>query len=82
MMIACIQPYSIAAISAAARVAEEMHVKLGDEVGYSIRFQDCSSDRTIIMYITVEMLLKGFLAYPNLLSYSVLILDEADERTL
>jgi pre-mRNA-splicing factor ATP-dependent RNA helicase DHX16 len=37
-------------------VAEEMNVKLGDEVGYSIRFQDCSSDRTIIKYITDEML--------------------------
>lgn len=38
-------------MSVAARVAEEMDVQLGQEVGYSIRFEDCSSPRTILKYI-------------------------------
>lgn len=42
-MIGCTQPRRVAAMSVAARVAEEMGVKLGNEVGYSIRFEDCTS---------------------------------------
>lgn len=41
--IGCTQPRRVAAMSVAARVAEEMGVKLGNEVGYSIRFEDCTS---------------------------------------
>jgi pre-mRNA-splicing factor ATP-dependent RNA helicase DHX16 len=82
MMIGCTQPRRVAAMSVAARVAEEMNVKLGREVGYSIRFEDCSSDRTIIKYMTDGMLLREFLGEPDLASYSVLIVDEAHERTL
>ena len=73
MMIGCTQPRRVAAMSVAARVAEEMNVKLGREVGYSIRFEDCSSDRTIIKYMTDGMLLREFLGEPDLASYSVLI---------
>ncbi|CAF0887126.1 unnamed protein product [Adineta ricciae] len=82
MMIGCTQPRRVAAMSVAARVAEEMDVKLGREVGYSIRFEDCSSDRTVIKYMTDGMLLREFLGEPDLASYSVLIVDEAHERTL
>ncbi|CAF1244026.1 unnamed protein product [Adineta steineri] len=82
MMIGCTQPRRVAAMSVAARVAEEMNVKLGREVGYSIRFEDCSSDRTVIKYMTDGMLLREFLGEPDLASYSVLIVDEAHERTL
>ncbi|CAF4599828.1 unnamed protein product [Rotaria sp. Silwood1] len=82
MMIGCTQPRRVAAMSVAARVAEEMNVKLGREVGYSIRFEDCSSERTIIKYMTDGMLLREFLSEPDLASYSVLIVDEAHERTL
>src|SRR3546814_9770008 len=46
--IGCTQPRRVAAMSVAARVAHEMDVKLGHEVGYSIRFEDCTTDRTII----------------------------------
>ena len=46
--VACTQPRRVAAMSVAARVAEEMDVQLGQEVGYSIRFEDCSSQRTIL----------------------------------
>jgi len=76
------QPRRVAAMSVAARVAREMGVKLGHEVGYSIRFEDCSSNKTIIKYMTDGMLLREFLGEPDLRSYSVLIIDEAHERTL
>ena len=56
-------------MSVAARVAKEMHVKLGNEVGYSIRFEDCTSERTIIKYMTDGMLLREFLTEPDLASY-------------
>lgn len=80
--IGCTQPRRVAAMSVAARVAEEMGVKLGNEVGYSIRFEDCSSDRTVIKYMTDGMLLREFMTEPDLASYSVIMIDEAHERTL
>lgn len=80
--IGCTQPRRVAAMSVAARVATEMNVKLGHEVGYSIRFEDCTSDSTIIKYMTDGMLLREFLAEPDLQGYSVMMIDEAHERTL
>ncbi|KAI5018081.1 hypothetical protein ZWY2020_042969 [Hordeum vulgare] len=80
--IACTQPRRVAAMSVAARVAQEMGVKLGHEVGYSIRFEDCTSDKTVIKYMTDGMLLREFLGEPDLTSYSVVMVDEAHERTL
>ncbi|CAI5739076.1 unnamed protein product [Peronospora farinosa] len=81
-IIGCTQPRRVAAMSVAARVAQEMDVKLGNEVGYSIRFEDCTSDMTVIKYMTDGMLLREFLTEPDLKSYSVMIIDEAHERTL
>jgi HrpA-like RNA helicase len=52
------QPRRVAAMSVAKRVADEMGVRLGHEVGYSIRFEDCTSDKTIIKYMTDGMLLR------------------------
>lgn len=49
-MIACTQPRRVAAMSVSRRVAEEMDVTIGEEVGYSIRFEDCSSARTVLKY--------------------------------
>ncbi|CAA9997872.1 unnamed protein product [Nesidiocoris tenuis] len=80
--IGCTQPRRVAAMSVAARVAEEMNVKLGNEVGYSIRFEDCTSERTVIKYMTDGTLHREFLSEPDLLSYSVMMIDEAHERTL
>ena len=82
MKIGCTQPRRVAAMSVSARVAEEMGVKLGNEVGYSIRFEDCTSERTVLKYMTDGMLLREFLGEPDLKSYSVMIIDEAHERTL
>ena len=80
--IGCTQPRRVAAMSVAARVAEEMGVKLGNQVGYSIRFEDCTSEKTVIKYMTDGMLLREFLGEPDLSSYSVMMIDEAHERTL
>lgn len=82
MKVGCTQPRRVAAMSVAARVAEEMDVKLGNEVGYSIRFEDCTSERTLIKYMTDGMMLRELLTEPDLATYSVLIIDEAHERTL
>ena len=80
--IACTQPRRVAAMSVAARVANEMQVKLGQEVGYTIRFEDCTSEKTQIKYMTDGMLLREFMIDPELKSYSVIMIDEAHERTL
>ncbi|TFK20008.1 P-loop containing nucleoside triphosphate hydrolase protein [Coprinopsis marcescibilis] len=80
--IGCTQPRRVAAMSVAARVAEEMETKVGYEVGYSIRFEDCTSDKTVVKYMTDGMLLREFLTEPDLAGYSCLIIDEAHERTL
>lgn len=82
MKIGCTQPRRVAAMSVASRVSEELGVKLGNEVGYSIRFEDCTSERTVLKYMTDGMLLREFLSEPDLASYSVVIVDEAHERTL
>jgi pre-mRNA-splicing factor ATP-dependent RNA helicase DHX16 len=82
MKVGCTQPRRVAAMSVAARVADEMGVRLGQEVGYSIRFEDMTSDKTVLKYMTDGMLLREFLTDPELSTYSALIIDEAHERTL
>jgi hypothetical protein len=67
--IGCTQPRRVAAMSVAARVAVEMGVKLGAETGYSIRFEDCTSDKTVVKYMTDGMLLREFLSEPDLGGY-------------
>lgn len=81
-IIGCTEPRRVASMSVAARVAQEMAVKLGNEVGYAIRFEDCTSQRTRIKYMTDGTLHREFLSEPDLASYSVMIIDEAHERTL
>ncbi|KAJ2697833.1 hypothetical protein FB645_005815 [Coemansia sp. IMI 203386] len=81
-MIGCTQPRRVAATSVAARVATEMGVKLGEEVGYAIRFEDCTSRRTVVKYMTDGVLLRETLSRRDLAQYSAVIMDEAHERTL
>jgi pre-mRNA-splicing factor ATP-dependent RNA helicase DHX38/PRP16 len=57
-VIGCTQPRRVAAMSVAKRVSEEMNIKLGSEVGYAIRFEDCTSKDTIIKYMTDGVLLR------------------------
>jgi pre-mRNA-splicing factor ATP-dependent RNA helicase DHX16 len=80
--IGCTQPRRVAAMSVAARVAQEMNVRLGHEVGYSIRFENCTSQKTVIQYMTDGMLLREILTEPDLASYTCMVIDEAHERTL
>lgn len=76
------QPRRVAAMSVAARVSEETGLFLGDEVGYSIRFDNCTSSKTCIKFMTDGILVRETMSDPLLSRYSVLILDEAHERTL
>jgi len=80
--IACTQPRRVAAMSIARRVAEEMDVKLGKQVGYTIRFEDKSCEETQLKYMTDGMLLREAMSDPSFDNYSIVILDEAHERTL
>lgn len=82
LKVGCTQPRRVAAMSVAARVADEMGVKVGNEVGYAIRFEDATSDKTVLKYMTDGMLLREFLTEPDLGGYSALMIDEAHERTL
>lgn len=81
-LVACTQPRRVAAMSVAQRVANEMDVKLGEEVGYNIRFENVTSSKTILAYMTDGMLLREAMNDHNLTRYSCIILDEAHERTL
>jgi pre-mRNA-splicing factor ATP-dependent RNA helicase DHX16 len=82
LKVGCTQPRRVAAMSVAARVADEMGVKVGNEVGYSIRFEDSTSDKTVLKYMTDGMLLREFMTEPDLAGYSALMIDEAHERTV
>ncbi|TFK35903.1 P-loop containing nucleoside triphosphate hydrolase protein [Crucibulum laeve] len=82
-MVACTQPRRVAAMSVAKRVADEMDVQLGRQVGYSIRFEDMTEPgTTFLKYMTDGMLLREAMNDPTLERYSTIILDEAHERTL
>jgi ATP-dependent RNA helicase DHX8/PRP22 len=80
--IGCTQPRRVAAMSVAKRVAEEVGCRLGQEVGYTIRFEDCTSPETRIKYLTDGMLQRECLMDPLCTAYSVIMLDEAHQRTI
>ena len=80
--IACTQPRRVAATSVARRVAEELNVNLGREVGCKIRFADQTSRDTVIKFMTDGMLLAELQADPYLDEYDTIIVDEAHERSL
>ena len=80
--IGCTQPRRVAAMSVAKRVADEVGCLVGEEVGYAIRFEDCTSEDTVIKYMTDGMLLREALLDDKMSQYSVIMLDEAHERTI
>ena len=82
MMIGCTQPRRVAALNVAKRVAEELDVEFGQEVGYTIRFEDYTTERTRLKYMTDGMLLREATGDPLLSRYSIILLDEAHERTV
>ena len=75
--IGCTQPRRVTTMSVSKRVADEMDLTFGLEVGYKIRFEDVTTpDKTFIKYLTDGMLLRETMASPLLLEYDVIILDE------
>eukprot|EP00040_Diaphanoeca_grandis_P032537 m.197322 g.197322 ORF g.197322 m.197322 type:complete len:658 (-) comp32658_c0_seq2:339-2312(-) len=81
-IIGCTQPRRVAAVTVAQRVAEEMGTSVGQLVGYSVRFDENTSHHTKLKYLTDGMMLREAMTDPKLSKYSVIILDEAHERTL
>ncbi|WFD08485.1 RNA helicase [Malassezia vespertilionis] len=79
--IVCTQPRRVAATSVAARVAQEMGVRVGEEVGYAVRFENCTDpQRTRLKYVTPGLLFRECMQDPLLSRYSVVMVDEAHER--
>ena len=87
-MVCCTQPRRVAALNVARRVADEMDVEFGEEVGYTIRFEDFTTENTKLKFMTDGMLQREamgdpllnrysfiWLIYKN--RYSIIILDEA-----
>ncbi|MFA5257093.1 MAG: ATP-dependent RNA helicase HrpA [Opitutales bacterium] len=80
--IACTQPRRVAALSVSRRVAEELGVEWGRQVGAKIRFTDKTAEDTMIKFATDGMLLSEVQSDPLLTEYDAVILDEAHERSL
>ncbi|KAH0496282.1 hypothetical protein TgHK011_003653 [Trichoderma gracile] len=76
------QPRRVAATTVALRVADEVGCEIGKEVGYSIRFEDVTSSATKIKFLTDALLIREALADPLLSRYSVIMVDEAHERSI
>ncbi|KAI0703510.1 P-loop containing nucleoside triphosphate hydrolase protein [Cerioporus squamosus] len=81
-MNAVTQPRRVAATTLASRVASEQQNSVGSLVGHSVRFDEASSSDTKIKYLTDGMIVRELLGDPLLSRYSVVIMDEAHERTL
>ncbi|KAL2692095.1 hypothetical protein Neosp_002500 [[Neocosmospora] mangrovei] len=81
LLVACTQPRVIAATSEVWRVAQELDVELGDEVGYAVRFDNTSNDRTRVKFLTDSILLQELRSDRELSRYACVIVDEAHERT-
>ncbi|CAN0208209.1 unnamed protein product [Ectocarpus sp. 6 AP-2014] len=80
--VVCTQPRRVAAFTVATRVAEEMGSRLGETVGYSVRFDSRVGPATKVKFCTDGMLLREMMLDPLLTAYSVVMLDEAHERTI
>ena len=81
-LIGVTQPRRISAMSIANRVAEEMGCALGSRVGYSVRFDECRSAETSILFLTDGLLMRELILDPLLSRYSIIMIDEAHERSI
>ncbi len=81
-MVGCTQPRRVAALSIARRIAEELGVNWGREVGSKVRFDDRTGPETFVKLVTDGMLLAEMQGDPDLSEYNALIVDEAHERSL
>ncbi|CCD12244.1 unnamed protein product, partial [Trypanosoma congolense IL3000] len=82
LQVICTQPRRISAISVAQRVAEERGEACGDSCGYIVRFDNNTSEKTRIIYMTTGILLRRLQTDPGLKGVSCVIVDEVHEREI